>query len=240
MHPELQVIRDANKVIVISDGMKNDFGTIFHRDYEVITNGFDEDDLPEKTIVTDNKFSVAHIGSLVKSRNPEVLWKVLQDLAKNHSQFANDLEIKLVGKVDFFVSEAIEKAGLAGFVKKIEYLPHDKVIEEQMKSQVLLLLINNTPNAGMILTGKFFEYMATRRPILCIGPENGDAADIIRETGCGFVSGFDDDKTLKNNILKLYDDFKRGTTKLNFCKIDQYSRRTLTQKLSEILTSVAG
>ncbi len=237
---ELQVIRQADKVIVISDGMKDDFDTIFHRDYEVITNGFDEEDLSDKTIIPDKKFSVAHIGSLVKSRNPEVLWRVLQDLTRTQPRFASDLEIKLVGKVDFFVSEAIEKAGLAGFVKKIDYLPHDEVIEEQMKSQVLLLLINNTPNAGMILTGKFFEYMATRRPILCIGPENGDAADIIRETNCGFNSGFDDDETLKNNVLKLYSDYKKGAAKLSSNNIEYYSRKRLTLKLSQTLNAVSG
>jgi glycosyltransferase involved in cell wall biosynthesis len=183
---------------------------------------------------------VAHIGSLVKSRNPEVLWRVLQDLTRTQPRFASDLEIKLVGKVDFFVSEAIEKAGLAGFVKKIDYLPHDEVIEEQMKSQVLLLLINNTPNAGMILTGKFFEYMATRRPILCIGPENGDAADIIRETNCGFNSGFDDDETLKNNVLKLYSDYEKGAAKLSSNNIEHYSRKRLTLKLSQTLNAVSG
>jgi len=234
---EMETLQKADRVVVISEGMKNEFQEIFQRDYEVITNGFDEDDLPEIFPEPDKKFSIAHIGSLVKSRNPEILWKVLRELADQHPGFAEDLEIKLVGKVDFFVTQSIEKYNLTTFVKKIDYLPHTAVIQEQLKSQVLLLLINNTPNARSILTGKFFEYMATHRPILCIGPADGDAANIILETNCGLVSGFEDEKGLKENVMGLFSDFKKGMISSQPKTIEHYSRKKLTEKLALILNS---
>lgn len=237
---ELQTLQKANRIVVISEGMKKEFQEIFMRDYEVITNGFDEDDLPKILPEPDKKFSVAHIGSLVKTRNPDILWKVLHQLAAERPAFAADLEIKLVGKVDYFVTQSIEKYSLTSFVRKIDYLPHTAVIEEQLKSQVLLLLINNTPNAKSILTGKFFEYMAARRPILCIGPVDGDAAKIMRETNCGLVSGFEDEVGLRNNVLRFYTSFTKGDTDIDNRSIDDYSRIQLTQKLSQILDSAVA
>lgn len=233
---ELKTLQKADRVVVISEGMKKEFQGILQRDFEVITNGFDEDDLPEKFPEPDQKFSVAHIGSLVKTRNPELLWKVLHELVGSVAGFADDLEIKLVGKVDYFVTQSIEKYDLTSFVRKIDYLPHTAVIEEQLKSQVLLLLINNTPNAKSILTGKFFEYMAARRPILCIGPADGDAAQIIHETNCGLVSGFEDEKGLKENVKKFYNDFKNGKTDFDGRNIQDYSRVKLTQQFSQLLS----
>ena len=51
----------------------------------------------------------------------------------------------------------------------IPYVPHDQVFQLQQSSQLLLLLINNTPNAKGILTGKLFEYLASGRPVWAIG-----------------------------------------------------------------------
>ena len=103
--------------------------------------------------------------------------------------FINQIQkkIKLVGKVDISVMDSIEEYNLTSYVRKIEYLPHDEVILEQRKSHLLLLVVNDTPNAKGILTGKFFEYMSSGRPTLCIGPNDGDVADIIRETEAGSV-----------------------------------------------------
>ena len=89
------------------------------------------------------------------------------------------------------------------FVRKIDYLPHDEVIAEQQRSKVLLLLVNNTKNAKGILTGKFFEYMASGTPILAIGPVDGDLAEIIHETNTGLISEFNDEVKLKQNLLQM-------------------------------------
>ena len=155
-------------------------------------------------------------------------------MTENES-FGKELEIKLVGKLDISVKESIEKHGLTEFVKKIEYLPHDKVIEEQQRSRVNLLLVNNTQNAKGILTGKFFEYLSAGAPILVIGPVDGDLALILNETKAGFISDFEDTQTLKNNILSLY---KNQNIIRNEMAIKNYSRKNLTKKLSDILNEL--
>jgi glycosyltransferase involved in cell wall biosynthesis len=180
----------------------------------------------------DSKFSIAHIGTLNRSRNPEVLWKVLGDLVQSQPDFARKLEIKLVGKVDVLVRESIERCGLADYVNKIDYLPHDEVMRVQRSSHVLLLLVNRTKNAKGILTGKFFEYMAAGRPVLAIGPDDGDLAVIMNETKCGFISDFDDADNLRSNIMELFNKANDVSATSN---ISEYSRRNLTKKIAALL-----
>lgn len=236
---ELSVLKNADKVVVISDGMADDFKKIFNRNYEIITNGFDPDDLNQNDeLLIDKKFSVAHIGSLVKTRNPIGLWNVLHLLVESEPDFKDDLEIKLVGKVDVSVKQSIEHFRLNNFVNKIEYLQHNEVIKTQKQSQVLLLLINNTPNAKMILTGKFFEYLAAKRPIICIGPSEGDAAKILKQTNSGLISDFNDVNGLKNNVLKYYNLFKNNKLFSESTGIENFSRKELTGKLAGLLESV--
>ncbi len=237
---ERKVLRTANAVSVISRTMADDFSRIFNRRYEVITNGFDSADTESPEPEPDSKFSIAHIGTLASSRNPETLWKALEELVSIHNDLAKDLEIKLVGSVDLTVTSAIDDHGLSRFVKKVSYLPHDEVVACQRKSQVLLLIINNTPNSKMILTGKFFEYLAARRPILCLGPEDGDAARILGETHSGLLAGFGDLEKMKSHILHFYEAYKKGTLVIRSREIEQYSRKALTQKLALVLDGITA
>lgn len=236
---ELGVLQQADVVLSIGQAMNDEFALMYKNaggsnadKFKVITNGFDSDDVVNTPVAKDAKFSMAHIGTLVKDRNPDVLWKVLGQLVKENEAFKNRLEIKLVGKIDIHVKERIGFFGLGAFVKKIDYLPHSEVIVEQQRSQVLLLLVNNTKNAKGILTGKVFEYMASRSPILAIGPVDGDLAEIIDKTGTGLISGFDDEVKLKENILSF---FNEHAMIRNEAEVDKYSRKELTKALCGLL-----
>jgi len=236
---ELEVLKNAGLVLSIGKSMNDELIGIYKNaggnnieKFKVITNGFDTDDLNTGTSEKDTEFSIAHIGTLVKDRNPEVLWRVLSKLVKNNPEFRDKLQIKLVGKIDIHVKERIEAFGLSSFVHKIEYLPHAEVIKEQMKSAVLLLLVNNTKNARGILTGKVFEYMASRVPILAVGPSDGDLAEVLRQTGTGLISDFTDEVSLEKNIL----DYFHGTvSQPNNVEVEKYSRKGLTKTLCELL-----
>ncbi len=246
---ELSVIINADCVLSIGQTMCDEFETIFKNSggknldkFKVITNGYDDEDLKNShtersgsAVTKDTKFSIAHVGTLVKDRNPDVLWKVLSKLVKQNTDFEKQLQIKLVGKIDIFVKEQLEKFGLTKYVYKIDYLPHNEVIVEQQKSKVLLLLVNNTKNAKGILTGKFFEYMIANVPVLAIGPEDGDLAKIMNETQVGLISNFDDENTLEKNILKLFNNEKINR---NDMAIASYSRKNLTKQLAEILNNL--
>ncbi|MFZ4562604.1 MAG: glycosyltransferase family 4 protein [Bacteroidales bacterium] len=236
---ELEVLRNATAVTVISNSMAGDFRKILDRTYTVITNGFDQEDVIPQAPEQDKKFSIAHIGTLVSTRNPLTLWEALKSLLSVHPELAKDLEIKLVGKVDFTVTTALDDYGLTPFVKKIDYMPHDEVVNCQRQSQVLLLIINNTPNSRMILTGKFFEYLAARRPVLCLGPEDGDAARILNETKAGLLAGFGDVEKMKQHILQFYEGFKNGKLKVQSQEIEKYARRELTRQLASTLNEIS-
>jgi glycosyltransferase involved in cell wall biosynthesis len=238
---EYQVLRESDAVISVGKTISEELfelsGGNEKEKFHTITNGFDVDDLLKpNNIQKDQKFSIAHIGTLVKTRNPEILWNALKELISEHQAFKNDFEIKLVGKVDITVMESLEKFKLKDYVRKINYLPHNEVIAEQQRSHVNLLLINNTPNAKGILTGKFFEYLSAGTPILAIGPVEGDAAHILNETKAGKIFDFTDKQGIKNALLNLYN-HKQPQPEMS--AIMAYSRKNLTGKLAYILNQLA-
>jgi glycosyltransferase involved in cell wall biosynthesis len=172
------------------------------------------------------------------ARNPVVIWEALKYLCAENEEFKEDLRIQLIGKVDFTVLESIKKYGLKKHLIKTEYLTHDKAIKKQQSSQVLLLLINRTANAKGILTGKFFEYLASKRPVLGVGPLDGDAAGVLKETRTGLMVDFDDFAAAKKAILDYYELYQKNQLILETGSVNHYSRRNLTRELSVLLNQM--
>ncbi len=234
---EKEVVAKADCVLTIGKTMQEEFAKQFNRNIELITNGFDEEDISEEKVL-DKKFSIAHIGTMVKTRNPVVLWKSLSDLIKEGHEIKNNLELKLVGKVDYVAQQSIEEFGLTQFVNRIDYMTHDEVTRVQQQSQILLLIVNNTPNAKGVITGKIFEYLLAKRPVICIGPVDGDAAHVINETNAGEVVNYDDTKKMKAILLQYYQLFKVGKLNSESKNVEKYSRKNLTKQLSNILNKL--
>jgi glycosyltransferase involved in cell wall biosynthesis len=221
---------------VVGKTMQENFSK-FNSKVITVTNGFDEA-LIHENVTLDSKFTVTHIGLMNADRNPKMLWEVLAEIVSENEEFSMDFDLKLIGHADVSVIADISKYRLSKNVQVIDYVTHDKVVEFQQKSQVLLLIVNNVPSAKGILTGKIFEYLMAKRPILAIVPSNGDVSEIINETNSGVVIDFGDKVALKNAILEYYAKFKLGNLTAESKNIAQFHRKELTKKVSELIYKI--
>lgn len=236
---ETEVLQNADVVLTVSNELKKEFSSSAKR-VEVITNGYDDEALVNDNFTLNPIFSLAHIGLLPKQSNPTILWEVLQEIASENKEFASDLQLNLVGNVNSETVEEIKKNGLINNTNYAGYVSHKKAIEFQKTAQVLLLLIPKTQNSKGILTGKLFEYITSKRPILAIGDEDGDLAKILQETNTGKVVGFTNKEALKVEILNLYQRYKNGSLVTDSKYIEQFHRKKLTEKLANLIKEITA
>lgn len=234
---EEKVVRSADQVLMVSNHAKKKYES-FNSNIDVITNGFDTEEGIFKEETLDDKFSITHIGSMNSERNPKHLWEVLEELSEENKDFATDLELKLIGKVDdTLFKEEIERRNFQNIVR-ISYVPHIEAKEFQRKAQVLLIVVNDYPSAKEMIPGKTFEYLQAGRPILAIAPEDGDLAAILNKTKAGTTANFSNKAKVKQEILKLYDLYKKGTLQVNTEFVETYHRKNLTRKLSILIKNL--
>jgi glycosyltransferase involved in cell wall biosynthesis len=234
---EKNVLKSADCVITVSNSLKKEFEKNAGR-VEVITNGFDDEVLQDFSIKLDVKFSISYIGLLPKQSNPKVLFEVLKNICSENEGFQKDLELNFIGDISDEVLKEIELNQLTKNSNFVGYVSHQKAIEYQKKSQILLLLIPNVENAEGILTGKLFEYLTAKRPILAIGPTKGDLSVILQNTKAGSVIDYNDKFSLKAEILKMYEDFKGNGLEVASKNIDQFHRKQLTNQLAAVIKSL--
>jgi hypothetical protein len=112
------------------------------------------------------------------------------------------------------------------------------LLNHLMENQVLLLLVNQTKNAKMILTGKIFEYLKANRPILAIAPVDGDLSNLLKDTNAGWAVDFDDVAEIKKHLLRMFGEHQSGELTINSTKVEDYSRENLTLSLSDLITRI--
>ncbi len=232
---EHKVLNLADTILVTSKTTKQEFQVLTNKPIEVITNGFDEENVKKQ--ILDSKFSLAHIGSLLSDRNPKILWKSLSELINEIPDFEKNLEIKLIGKVSQEVLDTIFDFKLNSFVTNLGYIPHSEAIAQQRKSQVLLLIEIDSNETKSIIPGKLYEYMVSERPIIAIGPKDSDFQEIITTTNSGVFFDYSEKDKLKTVILNFYNDFLKGNIKSNAVGLQHYSRKNLTQKLVALINN---
>jgi hypothetical protein len=236
IHKELEskVLNAADTIIVTSKTTKTEFQALTSKPIEVITNGYDIEKVEKKPL--DSKFSLAHIGSFLSERNPEILWQSLSELVTEIPSFKNDLELKLIGAVSQEVLKTISKYNLDSYLNNLGYVSHKEAVSHQRTSQILLLIEINSENTKSILPGKLFEYMVSERPIIAIGPKDSDFAEIIQSTNTGVFFTYDEKEALKALIASHYNLFLQHNLKVFPVGLQHYSRKNLTKQLSELVT----
>ena len=238
---EKKVLNACDCIITVGKTMALDLLSLTDKRTEVITNGFDETDRSTVPGSIDRQFTLTYIGTMNDARNPEVLWKALHQLKKNNHNMVRDIRVNLIGKPEQVVIDSVKAYNLEDKVHFGGYVSHKEAIGYQNSAHVLLLIINRTSNNKSILTGKIFEYIASGRPILCIGPRDGDASEIIYTSGAGTVLDYDDTDGLIKFLEVRYDSFLTGKIESSGAVgIEKYSRRFLTGRLAAVLDGITG
>lgn len=237
-----QVLTQADKVVTVGWDWAKGLESHGAENVEVITNGYDFnlDELNADIKLSEN-FTMSHVGIIGQSRNPHKLWEALAELLNDNilPDFDKLLKIRLIGQVDNAVIDSVKQNNLENYVEIIPYIPHEDVIKEQCSSQVLLLFVNNSPNAKGILTGKIFEYVASGRPVLAIGPTDGDMAIFLNETKSGTIIDFGNKDTMKETIKSLFLKYKDNQLETNKNKeIEKYSRRALAKEYVRLIEKI--
>jgi glycosyltransferase involved in cell wall biosynthesis len=238
---EREVLETADALVTVSADLKRLFEqkskAIPSDKIHVLPNGFDETDFEAVKEKKGSDFLITYTGTITERYGADVFFRALAQLKQKHPQLA--IRLRMVGVAAAGVQASIDKAGLAGCTEMLPYVPHERSVAYLKESTVLLLAIPQVENNRGILTGKLFEYLAARKPILAIGPVDGDAATIIHECQAGQLFDYKDEIGILSFLEKVLVNWQSGqATESRSENYRKYSRRSLTQQLASVLNQL--
>ena len=228
---EQACLQNADTLIVVSEDIKRRFGeareTILEK-IHVIPNGFDEEDFSKEQTKNDTGIKyISYVGNLGLQYPIEEFLKTFSEFVKVDEQW----RIRFVGNVSDVLTTEIQKLGLEKWVEFTPYVEHKKAVEYMINSDLLLLIIPNTENNKGILTGKLFEYIATGNPIIYIGPEDGDALEILKRNTVNIALNSKEKEAVIDFILNS----NSNQQEVNPSSKNTFSRRNLTGEVAKLI-----
>ena len=236
---EQAVLDECSTVLACTPQVQEEFRAQTQTPVACITNGFDEEDFTGPAPEGDGLFNITHTGLFAADGNPLALWNELGKLAKTEPGFRQELRIRLVGKVDREVLDAIAAAGLSDNVVLLGPLNHAEAVREQRSATILLLPLRNDAQYAPILPGKLFEYLAARRPILGIGQEEGAMANVLFSARAGITADWDNPAPMRAFLANAWRQHCEGGVPATTGDITPYTRRATTHALAQLLENVS-
>ena len=230
---ERNVLDRADRVITVGHTLAtllSGKGENIEGKMSVLPNGFDEEDFEGIKPTVPDILTITYVGSLSPAYPVEGFIEAVKGLSARGLQIA----LKFVGTVPESLQLLLNNEGVGYRTEFIEYCEHPEAIRHMMGSSLLLMIIPDHSSSRSILTGKIFEYMATEKPVLLLGPHDGDAAQLLVKCGYQGIFGYKDVEGISDFILKVAE----GRTVRRSGHHLEYSRRALTVKLGEILDMI--
>lgn len=233
---EFESVTEYDKVITVSDEMRNYFIAVAKQDsdkYITIPNGFDYEDFKVEhtgSSSVNDKIKFVFTGTLYERTRHilEELVSVLQNIKSSDSELYDLLKFDFYGKVpDWFfevTNPCEEKFNYGGEIEL------SAVYSKISESDVCCLFL--TDDLAYSRSTKFYEYLIAGKPLVVFS-KDGETAQFISRNNIGYscISGH-----MKDGIYSIYNDWRSKCLKRNpDFDISDWDVKRLADKVVSIL-----
>jgi hypothetical protein len=195
---ERRVLSSAAGFVTVSGPLAETLRGKYGKPTAVVLNGYDASDFPSAPAAVpydSGRIRILYTGAAYAGRqDPTPLFAALRQLGP----LADRVRVSFYGPYLGAVAEAADRCGVSGLVEISAPVPYEQSLRMQCESDILLLLLWTDAAERGVYTGKLFEYVGARRPVLAVGRGDNVAAEFVRGRGVGVVS--DDPERIADHL----------------------------------------
>ncbi len=182
------------------------FGDLLHGRTTVVNNSFDPREWDGVRGERFEKFTMLFTGNVHRWVSLAPLIQALRQLRDRKALPAGRYELLCHGTAHPSERARVVEMGLTDCVRFERTVPRLELMPKVLGAQLLVA----TVRWPFAVPAKVYNYLGAGGPILMIGPQDGDAARIVRETGCGFTAGEDEVEQIAEVVLRAFRSWAAG------------------------------
>ena len=186
---ERSTLQKAKGIVTVSEALATQIRKKYDIPVAVIYNGYDHEDFEKIARTGSNEKAVAKIiytGTIYEGKQD--IETFIKGVKRAVEKGTTGFEVEIYGRNVGGTKSIIDRYGLSQIIKINNPVPYTESLSLQKSADALLLLSWNDKTQKGVYTGKLFEYLGARRPILAVGPEDDVAASLVRTYGFGKVA----------------------------------------------------
>lgn len=204
---------------------------------DVIPNAFDPNEWNDVAFSAQARTTFLYAGQLFGGRrDPRPLLRAVRALIDRSEVAADEIAIDLYSQREPWLDEAIAQHRLEGVVRVMGVVPRADVLAAQRGADRLVVLLwDGGANAQGIATGKIFEYLGARRPILAVGgPQTSAVDEILQRTGAGERAR--EDAQIQAAVLAAVREHRAGLVRtIDAEAVRPYDAMTMAERFAAVL-----
>ncbi len=203
---ERSVLRESNLVVAVNETIRDLLvrsGDVADEKVVTVHNGFDPADFEDVPRRESDRFTMVFIGTFHRRTDPRLLLEPYASALERGAIPPGRSRIVIVGGQTERTAEAVARLGLRDHVELTGFLAHAESLSWMVSADLLLQVIAGGKGSDQIVSGKLYEYMAARRPVLTIGPE-GEARRMVERLRLGRAVEVSDRRAVEDALIDLY------------------------------------
>lgn len=240
-------LRQTNGITVLDDYASNKIEEIepsASPKIKVLPHGYDPADFETNQKPTlqyhQNKINWLYSGLFYESNQPDVFLSAWKSIIDDNPEVANKIHLHFQGGLDQRIKNLIKELGLELLVSDYGYVSHPVAVANLMSADILWMISNFDKKNKQIKSGKLFEYLGSKKPILALVHES-KAASLIRNYGAGYSAS----PNLKEEIITvlkriLIDWDSNLIPKVNSALVENHNRKLLTKQLAQFFDQISA
>ncbi|MCM8525838.1 MAG: glycosyltransferase [Lentisphaeraceae bacterium] len=225
---EKKLLTTCSLATTVSQGLRNNLSKLTSSPVEVIMNGYDDVVCPYYQVSKNLK--IVYTGTYYhEKQNVLPLLDNLKELVEKKIMNSDSFELVFCGNntdfIESLVPENIKSSCIfLGLVSK------DEVIKIQASADILLFL--KYPGSG-ILTGKIFEYISWKKPILALGEPEKEIDTILKSVNADICEG---EQAIQDKLIQWTEEkLLEGNVNFTSKNTESYSIKKQVETLHYLL-----
>jgi len=237
---EASAVTNSTAVVAVTEAARRQIRARYPQQpeskFQHIANGFDSTKLRRVAAAppTGDKIVVTYVGTVYTTTEPSTLVDAALLLPP-------DLRSRFLFRFIGHIEEPRFRESLLRLGESVElkgFLPQREALALMDETDYVLLVTHDPLN----VSGKFYDYAGSGKPILGIVHPEGEARQLLEELRAGWWAPDQDVEAVRKLLVDAaergkapFADFKPDTA-----KIAQYERKVLAQRYAALLHSIAG